>query len=234
MRNIHQNKNAFTLLELLIVTIVIIIILGAGVPTLFRAAEIFSFKKDTATVKIFFDEVRSAALNNKSLPEAASFGVDTNYDGIPTDPSQPGDTVPFHYVLDLAYSAADEEMTLRLYAAFSEDHTYGGYSGNDILIKEKTISGDYNWEFVGTSDGEELDAENSSDIYSFEFQPPFGDLQILDSSDAENYYDNLTFTLNSPELMRAYSVYVIRNTGVVMYSEETAAEMMENASGDLF
>lgn len=226
-----KTSQGFTLLEILVVVTLIIILVGAGVPTLFEAGKIFRFKKDMATIANFFDNARSAAINNRAIEEGADLGVDTNFDGIPPTPNpnittNPGDTVPFLYVFEITRDSSDD-ILLRLYADYSNDQEYGV---NDIIVEEETIAGGaYEWDFQGELyplDGSSTIFEPDPDFsYNFAFAPPFGELTIWDeSTSAPRYYGAILVFIFSDKLNRETVFAALQNTGAIMYNEESGLE----------
>ena len=225
---LKQNKKyitdtrGFTLLELLVVLILIIIILGAGMPTLFEAGRLFRYRQDMVQIKTYLEEARSMAINNRAELDGAIFGVDTNFDGVPAPGGADGDVIPFAYVFELEPATNSTSMTLRIYADFSNDQEYGA---DDILIKEKELPANYTWETEGEvyppGSSTPINTANPPYSHSFAFHPPFGDMTIWDDNpQGANEYAQLTVIAESDDFDRSFSVRGYQATGAIIYAED--------------
>lgn len=215
----HSGKSGFTLVELLIVVAIMSILLGVGSPVLFKASRIYKFKNQTTLIKGMMDEMRGDALNNLAIPSAAtatpssicpSGGYDTNFDGIC------GDTVPFDYVFEMVFDSNGGLTTLRTYARFSDDQTYGS---NDILLSEK----DFNTAYEVSIQGKETASTPTPAIYSlvnqtlaFSFAPGSGGAVIVKYNNTNPAEDIFIagITMTSEDSQRDYNLIIDRTSGI--------------------
>lgn len=219
-----KKRSAFTLIELLIVVSIMTILVGVGSPVMFKASRIFRFRNDTVLIKGMMDEMRSAAINLRAIPEAATAGpssacssinepgFDTNYDGVC------GDTVPFNYIFEMNYIGVND-LTIRTYADFSNDQIYGV---DDILISEKEIVGDYSFDYDFSFIATPLTTNNASNFgymtYAYAFSPQSGESAIwFYNNFTNNSISDLhmtTFNMTQNNLGREFSLYIDRLSGI--------------------
>jgi|GEM_PF-6574798 len=216
-------KQGFTLIELLIVVTIMSVLLGVGSPVLFKSVRAFQFEQNMTTIQGMMNSMRSAALNGRVMPEAANIftgicsaqtGWDTNYDGIC------GDITPYAYVFNMEYDAAGA-LTLRTYADFTNTNIYN--QGQDILIDEREIEGDFQVTHAGTryplgSGGVPLSTPVNI-TYSYAFAYPYGELQMWSKTPTSTNEVNLyidEFTITQPEFNRTLIIRTDRATGIPM------------------
>ncbi|MDZ4244563.1 MAG: hypothetical protein U1D98_01440 [Candidatus Gracilibacteria bacterium] len=198
------------------------ILVGVGSPVMFKASRIFRFRNDAVLIKGMMDEARSAAINLRSIPAAATAGpssdcqnpgqegFDTNYDGIC------GDTIPFNYIFEMNYDG-NSDLTIRTYADFSDDQIYN--TNEDILISQKVIVGDYSFSYdyilLPPPGSTYSESAPTSKTYAYAFSPQDGASSIW-------YYSGLTpvdlhmteFHMHQNGLDRDFNLYIDRLSGI--------------------
>ena len=212
-------RKGFTLIELLIVVTIVSVLAGIGSPVLLKSISIFRFKQDTTVIEGMMNQMRSAALNSRVMPAAENIitsnincpsgGFDTNFDGIC------GDITPYRYVFEMMYDSAGD-LTLRTYADFTDNSTFN--SGQDILIEERAINGDYAFlnivSLVTSPEAYTQDFNPTSKTYSFAFAPPYGEATMWRHDTVREDLYQVVVRVNFPEFNRIFQILLDRVSGI--------------------
>ena len=169
------------------------------------------------------DEMRSAAINNKTVQAAAvavpnygecTEGYDTNFDGVC------GDMVPFDYIFEMVFDENGELNLLRNYARFSEDLTYGS---DDFILSEREFNNAYDVTALGVpfpfvNLGSAFSVVTDGKTLAYSFAPEYGQTAIWGYDNSNDNIDPTLhiagITITSDDLDRDFKMIIDRTSGI--------------------
>ena len=140
MKNKHPTRAGFTLIELILVVILIIILSAAAIGSIFRSQRAFTFNTASQQVSSMVREARSLAVTGKSILDFTDYDQDT------LDDSDGDRVTPAHYGVHFDTGTGTVTIFADMHGSGTEgvyDGTPAGFqtysAGKDLKIAEYVV-----------------------------------------------------------------------------------------------